>query len=92
MRPSFLSNKTYVCSLCGQESYGNIDTTCQITCWRCVNYFLAASQERIKALHQRLVNQGSNEKAKLVHKWILEEKPDIKQCGRNVKPQQRRSR
>lgn len=92
MRPSFLSNKTYTCSLCGQESTGNIDTTCQITCWRCVNFFLAASQEKIKALHKRLLEQGATEKAKLVHKWISEEKPDDKQCGRGVQPQQRRSR
>ena len=106
-RPSFLSNKIYVCSLCGQEAIGNIDTTCQITCWRCVDFFYAShfpfghevdskhfkiAQDKIKALHRRLVDKGLNEKAKLVHKWILEEKPDIKQCGRSVRPQQRRSR
>ena len=69
----FLSDKKYICYLCGQESKGNIDTKNTVICWRCVYYLSSILQVKLKELYKRFVEQGAYDKAKLLDSWITEE-------------------
>lgn len=79
-----LSQKIFICKICGKERIGNVDFSNNPLCWWCVQQLLRYSQEKIKNLYQECINKGFNLKAKILEKWVLDEEVENGEGRRNL--------
>lgn len=71
MRPGFLSNKRVTCDFCGNQFFGNLNTSNLILCWRCVHNLCTWTNKEKLAFLEKF--KGNKDKEKLIKRFISEE-------------------